>query len=161
QRVRKLVGENTRFVYGIGGELIAEFDSSSGSLKKEYVYGGATAITIEPTAVNSNGTRYTTADNLGSARVITNSTGSVVSRHDYLPFGQELFAGTGGRTTAQGYSVSDGVRHHFTSKERDNETGLDYFEVRYYSAIQGRFTSVDPALESAERTMPQTWNRYS
>jgi len=25
-----------------------------------------------------------------------------------LPFGEELFAGTGGRTTAQGYSASDG-----------------------------------------------------
>ena len=42
QRVRKLVGENTRFVYGIGGELIAEFDGATGNLKKEYVYGGAT-----------------------------------------------------------------------------------------------------------------------
>jgi len=46
-RVKKLVGENTRFIYGIGGQLIAEFDGSSGSLKKEYVYGGATLITIE------------------------------------------------------------------------------------------------------------------
>jgi hypothetical protein len=33
-----------------------------------------------------------------------------VSRHDYLPFGEELFAGTSGRTTAQGYSASDAVR---------------------------------------------------
>jgi hypothetical protein len=30
----------------------------------------------------------------------------------------------GGRTTAQGYGMSDGVRQQFTSKERDNETGL-------------------------------------
>jgi hypothetical protein len=66
QRVRKLVGENTRFIYDIGGQLVAEFDGSSGNLKKEYVYGGATLITIEPTAVNSNGTRYATSDNLGS-----------------------------------------------------------------------------------------------
>jgi len=28
-----------------------------------------------------------------------------------------------------------------TSKERDNETGLDYFEARYYASTQGRFTS--------------------
>jgi hypothetical protein len=47
--------------------LIAEFDGSTGNLKKEYLYGGATLITIEPTAVNSNGTQYTTSDNLGSA----------------------------------------------------------------------------------------------
>ncbi|MGH9874724.1 MAG: RHS repeat-associated core domain-containing protein [Pyrinomonadaceae bacterium] len=59
-----------------------------------------------------------------------------------MPFGEELFAGTGGRTTAQGYS-GDNVRQKFTSKERDNETGLDYFLARYYSSTQGRFTSPD------------------
>ena len=161
QRVRKLVGDNTRFVYGIGGELIAEFDSSSGSLKKEYVYGGASAITIEPTAVNSNGTRYTTADDLGSPRVITNSTGSVLSRHDYLPFGQELFAGTGGRTTAQGYSANDGVRQHFTAYERDVESGLDYAHARYYSSTQGRFIGADIPLMDQYKTEPQSWNLYT
>ncbi len=30
-----------------------------------------------------------------------------------------------------------------TQKERDNETGLDYFLARYYSSVQGRFTSPD------------------
>lgn len=34
----------------------------------------------------------------------------------------------------------------FTGKERDAETGLDYFEVRYYSGAQGRFTSPDPLM---------------
>ena len=32
----------------------------------------------------------------------------------------------------------------FTAKERDAETGLDYFGARYYSGAQGRFTSADP-----------------
>jgi hypothetical protein len=31
-----------------------------------------------------------------------------------------------------------------TGKERDNETGLDYFGARYFSGAQGRFTSPDP-----------------
>jgi YD repeat-containing protein len=39
QRVRKLVGENLRFIYGISGELIAEFDGATGNLKKEYIHG--------------------------------------------------------------------------------------------------------------------------
>jgi RHS repeat-associated protein len=30
-----------------------------------------------------------------------------------------------------------------TQKERDNETGLDYFLARYYSSTEGRFTSPD------------------
>ncbi|HJS81884.1 MAG TPA: RHS repeat-associated core domain-containing protein, partial [Nitrososphaera sp.] len=63
-------------------------------------------------------------------------------RHDYLPFGEELLAGTGGRTISKGYS-GDTVRQKFTSKERDIETGLDYFLARYYSSTQGRFTSPD------------------
>jgi RHS repeat-associated protein len=48
-----------------------------------------------------------------------------------------------------------------TLKERDVETGLDYFGARYYGSTQGRFTSIDPLMESAEPTMPQSWNRYS
>ena len=47
-----------------------------------------------------------------------------------------------------------------TSKERDNETGLDYFLARYYSNVQGRFTSVDPEQEGARTDDPQSWNGY-
>jgi RHS repeat-associated protein len=161
QRVRKLVGENTRFVYGVGGQLVAEFNGSNVSLMKEYAQGGATLITIEPTAVNSNGTRYTTSDHLGSPRVVTNSSAGVVSRHDYMPFGVELDSGVGGRTPAMGFSVADGLRQKFTSKERDIETGLDFFGARYYASTHGRFTSADPLLASARTWAPQSWNRYS
>ena len=160
QRVRKFVGENTRFVYGIGGQLIAEFDGSTGNLKKEYLYGGATLITIEPTAVNSNGTQYTTTDNLASPRVITNASGSVVSRHDYLPFGEELCAGMGGRTTGMGFcGGGDTNRKKFTGYERDTETGLDFAQARYFSSTEGRFTSADTLLGSLAN--PQSLNRYA
>ena len=106
--------------------------------------------------------RWLVADQLGTPRIILDKTGALanVKRHDYLPFGEELFAGQGGRTTLQGY-VADGIRQQFTSKERDNETGLDYFLARYYSSTQGRFTSVDPSRRSIIGANPQTWNRYS
>jgi hypothetical protein len=72
QRVRKLVGENLCFVYDMSGNQIAEFDGATGSLMKEYIYGASGLVaTIEPTAVNANGTRYTTSDHLGSPRVTT------------------------------------------------------------------------------------------
>ena len=48
-----------------------------------------------------------------------------------------------------------------TRKERDIETGLDYFLARYYSSTQGRFTSPDPLSASGEQIVPQSWNRYS
>jgi len=49
----------------------------------------------------------------------------------------------------------------FTSKERDAETGLDFFGVRYMSSAQGRFTSPDPFLNSGRPSEPQSWNRYA
>lgn len=50
---------------------------------------------------------------------------------------------------------------HSTGKERDAETGLDYFGARYYSGAQGRFTSPDPIMASARTSIPQSFNRYS
>jgi RHS repeat-associated protein len=102
------------------------------------------------------------ADQLGIPRMIADRTGSLagVSRHDYLPFGEELTAGMGGRNAPHGYT-GDSVRQQFTQKERDSETALDYFGVRYYSSTQGRFTSVDPLMASGNTVDPQTWNRYS
>jgi len=158
-RIRKnsTYGEKVRMVYS-GGQLIAEYDLSNGALKKEYVYGAKGLIaTIEP----SLGTKYITADHLSTPRVVTNSSAGVVSRHDYKPFGEEVGSGIGGRTTGMGYDAADGLRQKFTSKERDTETGLDYFLARFYSSTQGRFTSPDPTLLSVNGFNPQTWNRYS
>jgi RHS repeat-associated protein len=110
------------------------------------------------------GTSYLTMDTLGTPRIISgtnlnDSTGGVKARHDYLPFGEEIGL-SGGRTEAQGYVV-DSLKQKFTSKERDVETGLDYFGARYYSSPQGRFTSPDPLIGSAVNCSPQTWNRYA
>jgi RHS repeat-associated protein len=101
-------------------------------------------------------------DHLGTPRMVVNKSGALsgVKRHDYLPFGEELEVGVGGRTLAQGYS-GDNVRQKFTSKERDLETRLDYSLARYYSPAQGRFTSPDPLDASGHPIAPQTWNRYS
>ena len=55
-----------------------------------------------------------------------------------------------------------GSRYPFlTLKERDVETGLDYFGARYYGSTQGRFMSADPLLTSGRPSNPQTWNKYS
>ena len=57
------------------------------------------------------------------------------------------------------------MNQKFTSKERDVETGLDYFGARYFSAAQGGFTTADwsavpqavPYMDSKD---PQTLNLY-
>jgi RHS repeat-associated protein len=53
-----------------------------------------------------------------------------------------------------------------TGKERDAETGLDYFGARYFSAAQGRFTSPDwsekpEPVPYAKVIDPQTLNLYA
>ena len=50
---------------------------------------------------------------------------------------------------------------HFTAKERDSETGLDFFGARYFGSALGRFTSPDPLMASAHSSNPQSWNRYA
>ncbi len=66
--------------------------------------------------------------------------------------------------TASGMPVClrrNGIGSRSSSKERDAETGLDYFGARYYSGAQGRFTSPDPLLNSGRPWEPQSWNRYA
>ena len=116
-------------------------------------------------------------DQLGTPRTIVDVTGVVTTRHDYLPFGEELFAGTGNRLSTEGYGcpagqqgcTSDNVRQQFSQKERDAETGLDFFGTRYYGSQQGRFTSPDPfsfwALDDEQEPRylanPQRLNKYT
>ena len=72
------------------------------------------------------------------------------------------FEATGSLTTCSRGDAGAWSNYPFlTSKERDNETGLDYFLARYYSSVQGRFTSVDPSRKSIVVTNPQSWNRYA
>ena len=71
----------------------------------------------------------------------------------------------------------EGRRSRSTSKERDAETGLDYFGARYMSSAQGRFTSPDEfvggayevggarpsepgPLPYANLAIPQSLNKY-
>lgn len=140
RRVKKVDGSvTTRYVYDAMGNLAAE-------------YGGA----AQPVA-----THYVTTDHLGSTRLVTDGSGTVVSRHDYLPFGEEIAAGIGGRTTGLMYVANPGLTHRFTGKERDTETGLDYFGARYMSAPMGRFTGADAPFADQFASNPQSWNLYS
>jgi RHS repeat-associated protein len=90
---------------------------------------------------------------LGSVRAVTkqvNGQWQVVARHDFMPFGEEVAP-----------PVPPQEKRLFTGKERDHETGLDYFGARYYRADIGRFTTVDPAMTIEENLVdPQRWNRY-
>ncbi len=67
----------------------------------------------------------------------------------------------GNRLTADG-ALPDATEHHFTGKERDSESGNDYFGARYYASSMGRWMSPDPAgLAAVNPSYPQTWNLYA
>jgi len=49
----------------------------------------------------------------------------------------------------------------YTGKERDSESGLDYFGARYYGSSMGRFMSPDHPLIDQHPENPQSWNLYA
>jgi RHS repeat-associated protein len=168
QRTRRIVnGEEWWMVYGLGGELVAEykvngaFDGQNApaqtSPAKEYIYREGQVLVVSEQG-NAEGRRlqWLVHDQLGTPRMVFDTSGKLhddpattnvvegVRRHDYLPFGEENVynAAGGSRTAANGY-VADGVRQKFVGYERDTETGLDFVQARYYANVQGRFTSPD------------------
>ncbi len=106
-------------------------------------------------------TRYLTSDHLGSPRIITGSNGAVLSRRDFMPYGEEAFIGVGNRAVGHGYTYGDSTRQKFTGYERDEETNLDFAQARMHNYNHGRFTSPDPIMMSKERLPdPQSINLY-
>jgi RHS repeat-associated protein len=106
----------------------------------------------DPTASTDGGlhfVRYLLSDHLGTAQMEFSAGGWPVWKGQFAPFGQELDS----QFTANNYK--------FTGKERDAESGLDYFGARYMSSSMGRFMSPDPSRLSIMPNNPQTWNRYT
>jgi RHS repeat-associated protein len=105
---------------------------------------------LAPSLTHAQRVEYYHVDALGSVRAVTDEQGEVLERHDYLPFGEEWNPRPSGQP------------RKFTGKERDQETGWDYFGARYYEASLARFTSIDPVTNlTASAQNPQLWNRYS
>ena len=153
KRVKKAATtENIVFVYDAAGKLVEEYSGST--LQTAYVYAGSRLLTTE----TATGTSYLTSDHLGSPRINTDATGNVTARHDYMPFGEEIFS-FGGRTTGLGYST-DSIRKKFTGYERDSESDLDFAHARYYNSAHGRFGSADNFLNDTRVSDTQSWNLY-
>jgi len=93
---------------------------------------------------------YFHLDHLGTPRVVTKADGSLLSKHHYMPFGQEMPGEAQGSTS----------KRQFTGQERDPEAGLDYMLARYYSSSLGRFMAVDPGDDTVLES-PQSWNKYA
>jgi RHS repeat-associated protein len=168
--------ENRQTQYKVNGVVKGEYSyDGDGRRSKRVVYDTSASTNIyvydaqgrmaaeytTPAPSRGGGTNYLTADHLGSTRMVTDQTGAAVARHDYLPFGEEIPSGIGGRTNGMGYAEDDGIRQEFTAKERDSESGLDNFGARYYGSTMGRFVSPDDIFADQHQEDPQSWNLYS
>jgi RHS repeat-associated protein len=107
--------------------------------------------------VSTNAVRYYFSDHLGSISMVENATGTACEQDiDYYPYGG----------AERGNCPNVVQNYRFTGKERDAESGLDFFGARYYGSALGRFTtpdwSLDPAMVPyANFGDPQTLNQYS
>jgi RHS repeat-associated protein len=101
-------------------------------------------------AVNNTteGLRWRHLDHLGNLRLKTDNTGQARCYYYYKPYGEISYK-----------SCTEADDYWFTGKERDAETGLDYFGARYHGSAIGRFTSVDPIGGFTE--VPQSLNKYA
>ena len=96
---------------------------------------------------NPDGTiTYYHNDHLGSNSVLTNQSGQVVEKTSYEPYGEVK---AGGTKSKWGY----------TGQEKDSETGLNYYDARYYDPHIHRFTQPDTLLPDVYD--PQQLNRYA
>jgi RHS repeat-associated protein len=96
---------------------------------------------------NSDGSKnYYLSDHLGSATVIVDQNGNVVEATTYEPYGKVR---TGGLAS----------KYQYTGQEKDLETGLNYYNARYYNSDIAHFTQPDDVIPLLYN--PQTLNRYS
>ncbi len=160
-RMTSFDGSAVSLTYDALGRRVMKTTSTGGTTV--YVYDPAGNLAVESGGpVAQTATLYLTTDHLGSTRLVTNGSGTVIGCHDYAPFGEEIPASTGERTSCYGQTDT---AFKFTGQERDPETatdltGLDNFQARMLAGTMGRFLSPDPDNAGADPTNPQSWNMY-
>ncbi|NLW46279.1 MAG: hypothetical protein GXY86_02915, partial [Firmicutes bacterium] len=142
--VKKAKGETTHYVFE-GTEPIFEKRISDGQIKS-FVYALGKHLARVDGAIGDPEVKkyWYVTDHLGSVRAVTDIDGKQVWSADYLAFGTQY--------------IKDGdfeELHSFTGKEFDPDTGLHYYNARWYDSELGRFVSEDPAGD------PNNPNLYS
>jgi RHS repeat-associated protein len=142
------------YLRGNGGDQDTELDSNLAWHTNVYADGGllATYSGVNNGSGTAPSLSFSFSDWQGTKRLQTTATGQVSLWWSSDPFGDYLHASGSG---------SDATEQHFTGKERDTESGNDYFGARYYGSSIGRFLSPDPLLNSGRPDNPQSWNRYA
>ena len=144
------------------GEQLEETDGNFNMLHYNVFWEGKLLGTFAGSADVQTNWHFALNDWLGTKRQTTTSAGAPWT---------SVFSGPFGDYQSQTGPGSDPSEEHFTSKQRDTESGLDYFGARYYNSYLGRFMSPDyqsaddddvpDAVPNGSLTNPQTLNLYS
>jgi RHS repeat-associated protein len=119
-----------------------------GGAQVDHIFAGSQLICDVISASSGESAVYIHPDHLGSASLVTDAQGNLVQDLAYQPFGE--------------IAVSNGnspLHHKYTGQEHDSETGLYFYNARYYDPHLGRFITADSIVPSAGD--PQSLNRYA
>jgi RHS repeat-associated protein len=132
--------------YTKNGQVVYE-ENHRTAIASEHVYlaGSLIATRERPFSTVTPAIKYQHTDALGSPVVVTDTSGQVVERNDYEPWGSVM-----------GKPEHSGIG--FTGHVMDGKTGLTYMQQRYYDQSIGRFLSIDPV--SASAGSGANFNRY-
>ncbi|MBN8705176.1 MAG: DUF4329 domain-containing protein [Bacteroidetes bacterium] len=133
----KKVGTTIQYyLRGSGGELLGEYTGTPSTMNYLNLYG----MDLEGKwQYDTPGEYFYVKDHLGNVRqILKNISGApqLSSKTDYYPFGAVM------RET-NSLSLAES-KFKYQNKERDVESGYDYFEARMYDSQLGRFLQVDP-----------------
>jgi RHS repeat-associated protein len=120
--------------------------------------------------------KYIHTDVQGTARLVTNELGEVVAEYKYEPFGElagvneQVQGGEIAPLNHKDMSVADGEMHLgydteetdylYTGQEFDDESGLMYYNARYYNPVVGRFISRDSYMGEIGDTLSRSRYAY-
>jgi RHS repeat-associated protein len=151
---------SNQYLLGLGGEQVTELNGS-GAVQHTNVFPGGGLLATYDFA--HGGLHFALSDPLGTRRVQVSGAGTPELNCLSLPFGNSLGNARATNCVPAPGSLAvapDATEHHFTGKERDTESGNDYFEARYYGSSLGRFLSTDNGKDQHVEN-PQSWNLYS
>jgi RHS repeat-associated protein len=97
-------------------------------------------------------TRYQLGNHLGSSALELDDHAQIISYEEYFPYGAISYQAVRSQTETP-------KRYRFCGKERDEESGLDYFGARYYAPWIFRWLSVDPRAGERLQWTPYNYAR--
>ena len=109
-------------------------------------------VPLSIVAVNSDSTTmnyYYFTDANKNVGQLMDASGNIVAKYEYSPFGEVI---------AQSGAYADANAFRFSSEYADAETGLVYYNYRYYYPMMGRWISRDPIGEKGENNLYEMLN---